>query len=91
MQELLSFRIVQGVGAAMMSAISGALVVAAFPASERGRALGINLGAVYTGLTAGPVVGGVLVSLFGWPSIFYVNIPVGIITVVLAYYYLARR
>jgi EmrB/QacA subfamily drug resistance transporter len=89
--ELLSFRIVQGVGAAMMSAIAGALVVAAFPAAERGRALGINLGAVYTGLTAGPLVGGVLVELFGWRSIFYVNVPIGIITTILAYLYLKEE
>jgi EmrB/QacA subfamily drug resistance transporter len=89
--QLLSFRILQGVGAAMMSAIAGAIVVAAFPLAERGRALGINLGAVYTGLTAGPVVGGVLVVLFGWRSIFYVNVPIGIITVALAYLYLKEE
>jgi EmrB/QacA subfamily drug resistance transporter len=89
--ELLSFRIVQGVGAAMMSATASALVVAAFPAAERGRALGINLGTVYTGLTAGPFAGGILVQLFGWRSIFYVNVPIGIITVTLAYFYLKQE
>jgi EmrB/QacA subfamily drug resistance transporter len=86
--ELLSFRILQGLGAAMMSAISGALVVAAFPIAERGRALGINLGAVYTGLTVGPVAGGILVTAFGWRSIFYVNVPIGIITIIMAFLYL---
>jgi EmrB/QacA subfamily drug resistance transporter len=89
--ELLAFRIVQGVGAAMMSAIASALIVTAFPAPERGRALGINLSAVYVGLTAGPFVGGILVQVFGWRSIFYVNVPIGIVTVVLAYLYLKEE
>jgi len=89
--ELLAFRIVQGVGAAMMSAIASALIVTAFPAPERGRALGINLSAVYIGLTAGPFVGGILVQVFGWRSIFYVNVPIGIVTVVLAYLYLKEE
>jgi MFS family permease len=61
-----------------LSATSTALVTEAFPPTERGKALGINVTAVYLGLAAGPVLGGVLTEQVGWRSIFYVNIPVAI-------------
>ncbi|MDA4112549.1 MAG: MFS transporter [Thaumarchaeota archaeon] len=86
--QMIAFRIVQGVGSAVMSAISGALVAREFPLAERGRILGITLSAAYAGLTAGPAVGGVLVQLLGWRSIFYVNVPIGVATVLLSFVYL---
>jgi MFS family permease len=58
-------------------------VTDSFPRAERGKALGINTMAVYTGLTAGPVIGGILVQNYGWRSIFYVNVPIGIIVITL--------
>jgi EmrB/QacA subfamily drug resistance transporter len=70
-------RILQGAGGALLSATSAAIVSAAFPASERGRALGINVMAVYLGLSVGPPLGGLLVDHLGWPWIFLVNLPVG--------------
>jgi EmrB/QacA subfamily drug resistance transporter len=86
--QMILFRVLQGVGAAVMSAISGAIVVREFPLAERGRVLGITLSAAYAGLTAGPAVGGVLVQLLGWRSIFYVNVPIGVVTVLLSLVYL---
>lgn len=88
--ELLVFRVIQGSGASAMIATSLALIINAYPASERGRMVGINLGFVYGGLAAGPPIGGFLVQLLGWPSIFYVNVPIGITTAALSLSYLAR-
>jgi len=62
----------------MMGATSAAIVTDVFPAEKRGKALGINSLAVYTGLAVGPTLGGVLVQALGWRSIFYINVPIGI-------------
>ena len=77
-QQLIVFRGAQGVGAAMVGATSAAIVTEAFPSKERGKALGVNTMAVYTGLLVGPTLGGLLVQALGWRSIFYVNIPIGV-------------
>ncbi|MGP8068960.1 MAG: MFS transporter [Candidatus Bathyarchaeia archaeon] len=81
--QLVLFRALQGLGAAFISANSAAIVTHTFPREERGKALGINTMAVYTGLTVGPVLGGVLVQNYGWRSIFFVNVPIGILVVAL--------
>jgi len=82
--QLVPFRAIQGAGAAFIAANSAAIVTDTFPRWERGKALGINSMAVYVGLMAGPVIGGVLVNNYGWRSIFYVNLPIGILVVALA-------
>jgi EmrB/QacA subfamily drug resistance transporter len=74
---LIAFRVLQGVGAAMLFASSPAILTTSFPASERGRALGLQAMMTYIGLTAGPALGGWLTASFGWRSIFYINVPVG--------------
>jgi EmrB/QacA subfamily drug resistance transporter len=76
---LIVFRILQGVGSAMIFGTGIAILTSVFPASERGRVLGINVAAVYAGLSGGPFLGGILVEYLGWRSIFYVNLPVGIL------------
>ena len=81
--QLVIFRALQGVGAALILANSTAIVTDSFPTTERGKALGINTMAVYIGLTAGPVIGGILVQNYGWRSIFYVNVPIGILVITL--------
>jgi len=81
--QLVLFRALQGLGAAFISANSPAIVTDTFPREERGKALGINTMAVYTGLTVGPVLGGILVQNYGWRSIFFVNVPIGIMVVAL--------
>ncbi|MBC7114070.1 MAG: MFS transporter, partial [Archaeoglobi archaeon] len=81
---LISSRILQGIGAAMIFSTSVAILTSVFPAHERGKVLGINVASVYTGLTLGPFLGGILTDWFGWRSVFLVNVPLGILTVALA-------
>lgn len=81
---LIGARVVQAVGAAMLQANGLAITSAIFPGKERGRALGINGAVVATGTTIGPTIGGLLVGAFGWQSIFFVNLPVGLIGIALA-------
>jgi len=80
--SLILSRIVQGVGGALLYATSSAIVTSVFPGHERGRALGINVMAVYLGLSVGPPLGGFLVDHLGWPWIFFVNLPVGLLVLV---------
>lgn len=81
--ELIIFRAIQGCGAAMLMANGPALITASFPPTERGKALGILSMAVSVGLAVGPTVGGVLVRLLNWPSIFFVNCPFGLLGIYL--------
>jgi EmrB/QacA subfamily drug resistance transporter len=83
--ELVAFRLVQAVGAAFLFANSAAIITDAFPPNERGRALGINQVSIVVGAVTGLVLGGVLTALLGWRSIFYVNVPIGILATWRAY------
>lgn len=80
---LIYLRIVQGFGSAMIFSTGVALLISVFPAQERGKALGINVAAVYLGLSVGPFLGGLLTSHFGWRSIFLVNVPLGLLAIAL--------
>lgn len=82
--QMIAFRILQGIGAAFIMATSMAIITAAFPPQERGKALGINAMSVYIGLSLGPPLGGFLTGSLGWQSIFWVNIPIGIAVIALA-------
>lgn len=79
---LLSFRVMQGAGVAMIFGTSTAILTSVFPPSERGKVLGINLGVVYAGLSIGPFLGGLLTEHFGWRSVFWAAVPMGIVTIV---------
>jgi EmrB/QacA subfamily drug resistance transporter len=79
--ELISFRLLEGLGAAMIFGTGVAILTSVFPPQERGRVLGINLAATYFGLSMGPFIGGLLIQNFGWRSIFLVNVPLGILII----------
>ncbi|HMK64840.1 MAG TPA: MFS transporter [Thermodesulfobacteriota bacterium] len=91
MHQLILFRAFQALGAAMLMANTFAIVTAVFPPKERGRALGINGTVVAAGFTIGPTLGGFLVSHLSWRAIFYVNVPVGIIGILMAVYVLQEN
>jgi len=79
---LIAFRVLQGVGSAMLFGTGIAMLSSAFPPGERGRALGINVAAVYLGLSCGPLLGGLLTQYVGWRSIFFFNVPLGILIII---------
>ncbi|MFC1938856.1 MFS transporter [Chloroflexota bacterium] len=74
---LISLRVIQGIGSAMIFSTGVAMVTSVFPAGERGKALGVTAAMTYLGLTLGPVLGGVLTQHFGWRSIFLAMVPLG--------------
>ncbi len=76
--QLLVGRIIQGVGAGFLASNAAAILTDAFPAHERGRALGLNQVAAISGSILGLILGGILTTTLGWRSIFWVNIPIGI-------------
>ena len=83
--ELILFRLVQGSGAAMMVVNSVAIITEVFPPNERGKALGINAITFSFGGVAGPILGGLILTLADWRWIFFINVPVGIFGAVWGY------
>jgi EmrB/QacA subfamily drug resistance transporter len=79
---LIAFRIVQGIGSAMLSGTAMAILASVYPTKERGKALGFQIAAVYVGLSLGPSIGGLLTQHFGWRSIFWFSLPLGAITTI---------
>jgi len=75
---LLTFRVFQGIGGAMIFGTGVAILTSVFPLGKRGKVLGINTAAVYTGLSLGPFLGGFFTQHFGWRSIFFFSVPLGI-------------
>lgn len=71
---LLSLRILQGIGAAMIFATNNPILISVYPGSERGRVLGLSTAAVYMGLSVGPVIGGFLNHHLDWHSIFFLTV-----------------
>ena len=82
--SLIATKIFQGVGSAMVQSAGIAMVITSFPGSERGKALGTHLSVVGAGAIAGPAIGGLLVSAFDWRSVFFANVPIGVITIVVS-------
>lgn len=80
---LILFRIPHGTGEAIIFGTGVAILTSVYSAEERGRVFGINVAAVYMGLSLGPFLGGLLTQNFGWRSIFLVNIPMGLAIITL--------
>jgi EmrB/QacA subfamily drug resistance transporter len=79
---LIAFRVLQGCGAVITQALGMAIIVEVFPASERGRALGLTGSIVSVGLAMGPAIGGIIVGMVGWRWIFWVNVPICIFAII---------
>ncbi len=75
---LILIRFIEGMGSAMIYGTGVAMITSVFPPEERGQALGVNVTAVFIGLTIGPFLGGYLTEFLTWRSIFLTNIPLGI-------------
>jgi EmrB/QacA subfamily drug resistance transporter len=89
--ELIAFRVAQGIGGALISSNSSAIIADAFERSERGRAYGV-IGIGYSiGAILGILLGGVLTTFLGWRYIFLINLPVGAVGTVLGYVKLTER
>jgi len=87
---LIALRALQAIGASMLFANAPAILTKSFPPEQRGKALGALGTFTYLGLTAGPSLGGWLADTFGWRSVFYINVPVGIIALALAVRFIAH-
>ena len=87
---LIAMRVLQGIGAGMVQGCGMGMMLASFPDSERGKALGTHLSVVGLGAIAGPAVGGFLVAWFGWQSVFFVNVPAGCLVLALSWLLLER-
>ena len=81
LEMLFPSRILQGVGAAMTQGTGMAIITAAFPANEKGRAIGLIMTTVGVGAVTGPAIGGLVVDSFGWRAVFFLTVPVEIISV----------
>ena len=80
---LVAGRAIQAIGASMIFANLAVIMLHVFPPEERGRAVGIQATIVYVGLATGAPLGGWLTELLGWPSVFLVNVPIGVIALLL--------
>jgi EmrB/QacA subfamily drug resistance transporter len=76
---LIFCRVLQGFGASMIFATGMAILISVFPSNERGKVLGINVAAVYLGLSTGPFLGGIITQHLGWRYIFWLNLPMGLL------------
>ncbi|MCZ7571638.1 MAG: MFS transporter [Ardenticatenaceae bacterium] len=83
-RALIGFRALQALGAAMLFANSPAILTKNFPAAQRGQALGLQATMTYLGLTAGPALGGWLTDQLSWRAVFYINVPVGLLAMLLS-------
>lgn len=84
--QLLAARVLQGAGSSMIFGTGVAILTSVFPPEKRGKALGWVSAAVYTGLSLGPPLGGLLVQYLSWRAIFLLNVPIGLLVL-----YLVRR
>src|SRR5712692_3004580 len=87
---LIGARAVQGVGAALMNPATLSIITATFPPRERGQAIGIWAGVSALALAIGPLIGGLIVDNINWHWIFYVNVAVGVVGIVVSRFVIAE-
>jgi EmrB/QacA subfamily drug resistance transporter len=87
---LVIFRGIQAIGGAMLASNAPAIVTGNIPPEQRGRAFGMVSTMTYLGLTAGPSLGGWLTHSFGWQTIFFINVPVGMLALGLGWFFIPR-
>ena len=80
---LLAFRVLQGIASAMVLSTSMAILTSVIPPETRGRALGLNSAATYIGLSCGPVLGGFISSTLSWRAVFYFNLLMAVVVIIL--------
>ncbi len=80
---LISFRVIQGIASAMIFGTAMAILTSVIPPQSRGKALGLNSAATYVGLSSGPVLGGFISSALTWRAVFYFNLLIAVIVIVL--------
>jgi len=80
---LIIARAILGIGGALVVPNALAMIIAVYPANERGKALGLNTACVFMGSSLGPFLGGILTAHLGWRSIFLINIPIILIVIFL--------
>ncbi|PYB68983.1 MFS transporter [Thermoplasma sp. Kam2015] len=89
-ESLIAFRFVQAAGGSMMQANSGSIIADSFPPNLRGRAYGYTSVGWNSGATLGIVLGGIITTLIGWRYIFYINVPIGLISFYFAVKYIGH-
>ncbi|MCX4786612.1 MULTISPECIES: MFS transporter [unclassified Streptomyces] len=88
LESLVAFRMVQAVGGSMLNPVAMSIITNTFTEPrERARAIGVWGGVVGISMAAGPVIGGLLVDSVGWRSIFWINLPVGLLALLLTWRY----
>jgi len=81
---MIGFRVIQGIGGALVTANSGAVIADLFPPQERGKAYGFNSIGWSAGAVIGIILGGLIVTYLSWRWIFWINVPIGLAAVLLA-------
>jgi EmrB/QacA subfamily drug resistance transporter len=90
-EQLIFFRILQGVGGGMLTPVGTAMLFRAFPPHERAKASAVMMIPLVVAPASGPVIGGFLVEYYDWRWIFFINIPVGIFGLVFAWHYIKEE
>ncbi len=89
--QLVAFRVLQGIGGALISSNSGAIIADTFPMKERGKAFGYTGMGFSIGAILGILIGGAFVTFLNWRYIFFINLPIGVAATIAGYYLLKER
>ena len=88
---LIAFRVFQGIGSAMIFGTAMAIVTSVYPPKERGRVIGMNVTAVYVGLSISPLIGGIMTQYLGWRSLLFLVVPIALFNAIVSYAYIKEE